>query len=258
MHKHDLDLIAGFASGSTDREAEARRLIESCAECNAEYDSQVEIIGLLGSTPPAEMTDFERAGLHRDLWTELRNPETKASAPWWYRWSFVAAGLLVVVGLGTVLGNLGIVGGSAANVESFSEIGSGLDPEVAPRELTGDTATDSGGGHIDTQGQDGTPETFGSTTTVAAPTDTVAAAEDDYQVMTASARTELNKTTPDLPEMTPEVSECLEQLSMTDQILVKQFETDGGLAVVASDRPEPDRTFNVVRLDPCEVVFTDR
>jgi hypothetical protein len=260
MHKHDLDLIADLASGSTDREVAARGLIESCAECRAEYDTQLGIIGMLGATPPAAMTDFEKAALHRDLWTELRNPPTKTSSPWWYRWSFVAAGLLIVVGLGTVLDNLGVVGGTAANVETFSEIGSGLSaPEATPEDQTRNTLTDAGGGDIDTQGERGPSETIAPNTTVMSTTTvTTAPAENDYEVMTASARTELDKTEPDLPEVTPEVSECLDQLSLTDQILVKQFETGGDLVVVASNEPEPDTVFTVVRLDPCAVVFTDR
>ena len=113
MHDHPLDLIAALADGSLSDEAEARALVESCPECREEYRTQTEVIGWLAATPAAEMTDLEKAALHRDLWTELRNQPGKSPAtPWWQRLAYVAAGLFVTVGLVSVLNNGALNGGA--------------------------------------------------------------------------------------------------------------------------------------------------
>ena len=81
-------------------------------ECRDEYRAQTEVIGWLAATPAAEMTDLEKAALHRDLWTELRNqPAKRPATPWWQRLAYVAAGLLVTVGLVSVLNNGVLDGG---------------------------------------------------------------------------------------------------------------------------------------------------
>ncbi len=138
MHDHDLDLIAALAEGSLHDETAARALVENCPECREEYAGQRAAIEFLASAPEVSMTELERAGLHRDLWTELRSaPATTKQVPWWYRWSYVAAGLFVVVGLAGVLsGQLG-QGDQGAALETFSEIGSALDTaeDVPPAQL---------------------------------------------------------------------------------------------------------------------------
>ncbi|MGA7282140.1 MAG: hypothetical protein WBZ40_10200, partial [Acidimicrobiia bacterium] len=116
MHKHDPDLIAGFADGSNDNEIQARALIESCGECRAEYENQVRVIAMLRQVPPVAMTDLEKAAMQRDLWTELRSQPLAAAttgSPWWYRWSYAAAGLVIVVGIAAGLGN--VIGRSGEN-----------------------------------------------------------------------------------------------------------------------------------------------
>ncbi|HSK07280.1 MAG TPA: hypothetical protein VK990_07145, partial [Acidimicrobiia bacterium] len=69
MHEHDLDLIAALADGSLPDEAEARALVEVCDVCRSEYGTQLEVLAWVASTPRVEMTELERAALHRDLWT---------------------------------------------------------------------------------------------------------------------------------------------------------------------------------------------
>ena len=65
------------------------------------------------------------AAIHRNLWTELRaTPATTTKSPWWYRVTYAAAGLFVLVGLVAVLGQMQ---GADNTGETFSEVSSGLD-----------------------------------------------------------------------------------------------------------------------------------
>ena len=132
MHDHDLDLIASLADGSLDDQSSARALVETCQQCRQEYESQVSVIGALSRLEPARLTDIEKATLHRDLWTELRGEAVKSrpATPWWYRWSYAAAGLFVMVGLVAVL-NQGVFGGEDA--ATVSDVSGGASAEsVAP------------------------------------------------------------------------------------------------------------------------------
>ena len=109
MHRHDLNTIAALADGSLKDETTARALVESCDECRIEYESHRVVIAALAAVEPATMTDLEKAALHRDLWTDLRADAAPAvkTPPWWYRWSYAAAGVFVVVGLVGVVSQLG-------------------------------------------------------------------------------------------------------------------------------------------------------
>lgn len=105
-HSHDLDLIAAFAGGLADDEALARRLLDECAVCRSEYEMQRQMKELLSSLPTPTMTETERQRLHQAMsappgarvitFTERRRAQT------WMKVGTVAAGLVVVVGLGSV------------------------------------------------------------------------------------------------------------------------------------------------------------
>jgi hypothetical protein len=125
MRDHELELIAALVEGQLDDEAEARALIASSPEHAEEYAAQTLAYQTLQDVGTASMSDAERAALHRDVWTALRSqPAAKAKSPWWYRWTTVAAGLLVVAGSVAVLSqNLG----GADSMETFAEVGSALD-----------------------------------------------------------------------------------------------------------------------------------
>ena len=104
MHRHDLDAIAALADGTLENEAGARALIATCDECHAEYQSQRAVLAALSATGQVAMTETERAALHRDLWTALRSRQARRPAkPWWYRVSYAAASLLVVIGVAAVI-----------------------------------------------------------------------------------------------------------------------------------------------------------
>lgn len=132
MHKHDLDLIAEYAAGTLGNESEARALVESCDRCAEEYLAQGSALAALSGIGPAQMTEHERARLHRDLWTELRSPVATAPAPranpWWQSWAFgSAAFVLVAVSLVGVMDNFG--GGDSAETSNptATELDSGAD-----------------------------------------------------------------------------------------------------------------------------------
>ncbi len=105
MNRQELELIAALAEGSLDDETEARRLVASSPEFQAEFEAQRTAIESLRQVPEARLTEHERSALRRDVWTELRAQPAgrKLATPWYYRWSTVAAGLVLIVGLVAVL-----------------------------------------------------------------------------------------------------------------------------------------------------------
>lgn len=171
MRDHDLELIAALVEGRLDDEAEARALIASSAEHAEEYEAQKLAYDALSSLGTASMSETESAALRRDLWTSLRaTPAAKSANPWWYRWTAVAAGLLVVGGSVAVL-NQNMGGGDDA-VQTFAEVGESLDSDAGTGPSTTAAAgveaptaagDDASGGGEESEGGDGE-----SVTTIAA------------------------------------------------------------------------------------------
>lgn len=142
MRDHEIQLIGDLVEGRLQDETEARALISSSPELQAEYEAQKLAFEALSAAQPVSMTDSERASLHRDLWTTLRAaPTTQRRNPWYYRIvAPVAAGALVVVGL---IGVLNQAGDSGAG---FEDVGSGLtNAESAEGGSVSTTAADAGG-----------------------------------------------------------------------------------------------------------------
>lgn len=247
MHKHDPDLIAAFADGSNDNEIQARALIESCGECRAEYENQVRVIAMLRQVPPVAMTDLEKAAMQRDLWTELRSQPVAAAttgSPWWYRWSYAAAGLVIVVGIAAGLGN--VIGRSGENTAVFSEIGSGLGSDTGrPQSLMGQE--DAGGSDTAAGGSE-------TTTTAAATAEGPVA----FDTLAADARLKLDRSQlTDAPEMTDEIEGCLARLGLEGQTLVEQVVRDKDYLVTAGPEDDPTPSIVIITVEPCEVVYTD-
>lgn len=102
MHEHQFDLIAALADGSaTPEEARvAEAAMVDCVECRNQHTAQVEVLTWLKTAPPVQMTDLERASLHRRI-----AADTKPRVGWFTRYAprvaAVAAGF-AVVGLATV------------------------------------------------------------------------------------------------------------------------------------------------------------
>jgi len=105
MRSSDLELIAALVEGRLDDENEARALVNSSPAHREEYESQKFAYETLSTLPNASMSQQEKAALHRDVWTALQSPKaaTKTSTPWYIRWSYVAAGVLIVVGAAGVI-----------------------------------------------------------------------------------------------------------------------------------------------------------
>lgn len=142
MHEHDLDLVADLSIGF-DPDGTARRLVESCAECAAEFARQVAVHDLLGGMPPAVMTDDERRGLRAAVGKELdRGASVLAFPRRWATIGSVAAGVLVLVGVGSVLSQLG--GGDGAEFDTIASAlgGAPVATTAVPSADQGFTATE--------------------------------------------------------------------------------------------------------------------
>lgn len=149
MRERELDLIAGLAERTLEDETEARALIESSQRHRFEYEAQKTAIEALRSVEPAQLSDHERAALHRDVWTELQaRPTDAARSPWYYRWAYVAGGLLIVtIGLGTILS-----GGGDDATDTFAEVSAGLADDTATETATTESAS---GAEMGGDGQEG-------------------------------------------------------------------------------------------------------
>ncbi|HYJ24058.1 MAG TPA: hypothetical protein VE027_03560 [Acidimicrobiia bacterium] len=249
MHDHPLDLIAAFADGSLSDEAEARALVESCPECREEYRTQTEVIGWLAATPTAEMTDLEKAALHRDLWTEFRRQPGKSPAtPWWQRLAYVAAGLFVTVGLVSVLNNDTLNGGADSGANTTAD--GAFD---APTEETPFVAQGSDDG-------ESAPEM--TTETTAAATATTAAAgaggEESFALPFAELAEEARANQADraLTEGTDrDVEACLARVALDEHVVVDEIDLDQIYLLVMPADPEAEPIVTFVVLPRCEIVY---
>lgn len=97
MHDHDLDLIADHLGTPSDQ---ASRLIGSCPECAAEHRLHTEIHDRLANLGGVRMTADESARLHSRIDTALDAKVVVLPTAGWLKLASVAAGLVVVVGLG--------------------------------------------------------------------------------------------------------------------------------------------------------------
>jgi hypothetical protein len=247
MHDHPLDLIAALADGSLSDEVEARALVESCPECREEYRTQTEVIGWLAATPAAEMTDLEKAALHRDLWTELRNQPGKSSAtPWWQRLAYVAAGLFVTVGLVSVLNNDALNGG--ANSLATTTAAEALD---APTEEGPFVAQGSDDG-------ESAPEMTTDTTAGASATTAAAGGEESFALPFAELAEEARANQADraLTEGTDrDVEACLARVALDEHVVVDEIDLDQTYLLVMPEDPEAEPIVTFVVLPRCEIVY---
>jgi hypothetical protein len=95
MRERDLDLIVALVEGRLEDEEEARALIESSSKHRLEYEAQKTAYQALSSAGTASLSETERAGIRRDVWSDLRSRPTPVvpANPWYYRWVSVAAGV---------------------------------------------------------------------------------------------------------------------------------------------------------------------
>lgn len=249
MHRHDFDLIAALAEGSLDDETEARALIESCEECRAEHRSQLEVLTILSSTPPAEMTELEKAALHRDLWTELRNPSTEApTGRAWYRWSYVAAGLFVTVGLvGVLSGQLEFGGGDSGSgelTEASSDLGtfSADDGSEAPLLEAAPSA-------------DGADSATAATTTMAAG-EVGSLPYEQFAEQARIARESSQRSAQTLSSK-EDIDQCLDEAGLADAKVVEELVLDQRYLLVMPRDEKSRPTVTFIAMESCEIVYVD-
>jgi anti-sigma factor RsiW len=251
MHNHDLDLIASLADGSLDDQTEARALVATCPQCRQEYESQTSILEALSGIEPALMTDLEKAALHRDLWTELRGEHAgRAATPWWYRWSYAAAALFVMVGLVAVLNQNGL--GDEVS-ETFSEVSSGLDGGGSAESVTPLYSP-----QMDESGSE-------TSTTIAAATDsgagttvpTVESAATDFKTVADEAR--LGQLPPTDRALLTERAACLGAAGLEDYEFKGAVEEERTylIAVPAGVDLDSETPITFVDADTCEVVHVE-
>lgn len=132
MRRREQELIAALAEGRLENEAEARGLVASSPRLQDEYQAQKAAIQTLRELGSASLTEIERASLRRDLWTELRAEESKAS-PQSRRltgWPAYATALALVVGSLAVLGPQ-LSQTDMASAPTFEETAAGLGDDGA-------------------------------------------------------------------------------------------------------------------------------
>lgn len=137
MHRdHDLDLISALAEGRLEDPVTAQELVASCEECAELYRAHRTVREAVAAEISPQMTNSERIRLHNTLWTEVEPSPvatlSRSSNPWWYRLMPVAAVLVVVVGVATVLNS----GGESGSEEAMESLASASD------DAGGDSATE--------------------------------------------------------------------------------------------------------------------
>ena len=127
MHEHDFEVIAAIAEGDLGpaQQQAAEAQLESCQDCRKDLQLQREALVLLRSAPTVNMTDLERASVHRAVAQHVGpaapTSRLQSKVPWFQRLMPVmtaAAALLVVVGLGSVLVNSPNDAGSSSETTS--------------------------------------------------------------------------------------------------------------------------------------------
>jgi len=245
MHDHPLDLIAALADGSLSDEAEARALVESCPECREEYRTQTEVIDWLAAAPAVEMTDLEKAALHRDLWTELRTEPGKSTAtPWWQRLAYVAAGLFVTVGLVSVLNNDALDDSAESGATTVAEA---LDAPVEEAPFVAQGSDDG----------ESAPE---MATTTAAATETTAAegGAESFALLFAELAEEARASQADRSATQGtdrDVEACLSRVGLDEHVVVDEIDRDQIYLLVMPEDPEAEPIVTFVVLPRCEIVY---
>ena len=142
MHEHDLELIAAYASGWEDSDR-ARELVESCPTCRAEFENQVQVRQALQSTAAPALTQLEGARLRAQVWREISPGTSSKPVAGWYRFSWVAAVLVVGVGLTAAMMSSGLMGSGDADLSERDETASLSATEAPAMSTAAATAEDS-------------------------------------------------------------------------------------------------------------------
>lgn len=255
MREHELELIAALVEGRLEDESEARALIESSPELREEYEAQKLAYEAMRNAGTASLRETERAALHRDIWTELRSESTQSASktPWYYRWVPVAAGLLVVVGLVSVLGP----GGDDSGEEAVN-----LAADAAE---TTTTAADSGAAGGDAAPSDGDDTAQTESTSEAEGDRATSPEEADYftmqaQRVRAEEFSDSQLETFDNEDQTAEHADCLTRIGLDEHRIVATTSSLDGetlLVTVPQERDLTDAPVGFVAPEVCELVYLD-
>ena len=262
MRNNEIELIAALVEGELEDETEARALVESSSKHKNEYEAQKTAYQALSSIPPAQLTEHEAAALHRDVWTQLQSQPTAAVAkvPWYYRWSYAAAGLLVVVGLVVVVDQsnpdftpTALLGGNdAAESEVFAETNSGLDDEAS-------TPSDDAAADATTSGADG-----GAAEEVDGPSSHVEPNLAGLSAFAAQTRSRelksFNLAATNFDEvMVDEMTQCITDAGLVDHEVVGDVEAENHYIVAVPTDIDlgPETPVSFVETNTCELVHTE-
>jgi len=264
MRKHEIELIAALAEGRLEDETEARALVDSSEGHRSEYEAQKTAFETLHAVPAAQLTEHESAALRRDVWTQLRAEPTQAAAPvpWYYRWTYAAAGLFVVIGLVIVVDQ--------------------TNPNFAPTALlsSDDSAADSFSATQErASSDDGATDTTESVAGAGADQETADAAEGDVPAVAGLTAPTIDELT-DLAgqtrrgelksftlgavstdqELIDEMTLCVEAAGLSDHDVVGDVEVEHHYIVAAPARSAigPETPIAFVDADICELAYTDQ
>jgi len=271
MRKNEVELIAALAEGRLEDETAARALIDSSPKYRAEYEAQRAAYEALSSVPPAELTEHESAALHRDIWTELqaRPLPTTVKTPWYYRWSYAAAGLFLVVGLVIVVDQTNpnfaptaLLGNDDSGTEAFAEEGSGLDDEpiastdAAPTATTASAAADAAAD--EEAGGDAGAARDGGVAQYAAP-DFAGLSELAKQTRLGDLES-FDLASADFDEaLLADMTRCIESAGLINHEVVGDIERENHYIVAVPTGIElgPDTPVSFVDAGTCELILTD-
>lgn len=257
MRDRELELIAALVEGRLEDETEAHALVASAPEFRDEYQAQRLAYETLRGLEAVELTEHERAALHRDVWTTLQRKKAPAGrTPWYYRWiPATAAMLFVLVGLATVLGQLGgqdSGGGADLATSGTTSVADGLDRD------------DGGADGIEGDGAETFEEPADTTVAEAAeapPADTVAFYSEEADKLRAG---ELGARTQSFDDET-DADTCLEHAGLDSYVAVATLTPPPDLAqsetplVMAVPEGSELSDATVAFVDPtaCQLIYVD-
>lgn len=237
MAKRDIELIVALAEGRLEDESEARALIERSPRLRAVYQAQTRAIEAMATLPPVEMTDTERAALHRGLWTSLTLKPASLPArrgvglP---RFGYATGAAVLVIGLIAALGQIGTSGDDgAATLDRIDTAGESLGG-IPPSVTTAPAAEPLLGGDI--------AELFS-----------------DYAGMARSGSLDYSLAE-DTATPTTRESSCLEEAGLADHTILGDIEEAGRRYLVAAPEDTtlgPSTPIAFVDLETCQIVFLD-
>jgi hypothetical protein len=211
---------------------------------------QRTMIEMLGATPTAQLSDYERSTLHRDVLTALRNPapaKSTRSGAWWSGWALGGATVLfIAVGLFGVLDNQ-----DNQTADTVSQAGSALDGEDA----------DGGDAPQVTAAPAAENESESAETTIVVTEDTAAvqqlASPSEYEAVAADVRSSDDASLYAFAaeEERLAMSECLVEAGLGDFSAVTGFEELTDLIIaIPTEVTKENATVAFVNPETCMVV----